>query len=431
MSKNSFILFALFIAIISCKDDNNDNLPGDNQYRMYGINYDLFSGILWHEIPGNVLELKTEIFYDNYSRVRKTNDDRDTIIYYRDTIKVPSADVKNEITGKFVISLYGNGVSFDTQEGRTLGKSNVLSFHLAVPEDEFETGKYTFATTNEAHTFYGYACSEYNFTQRIGATNPIDTGELNISLQGDIYEIQFDCKTTSGQTLKGSYKGTLLQVDNRKNSLIEIKDLELEGLPDTSYTYYYWENPPYFQPSPYDLNTKIMGISSTGLTFGFSTGYYQVTDKKNVDLGYCNYYKTKDKYCFISPVRLRVYQNHQYTPMNHTKFINDVAGSGIQFTLEDYERLTPADGAVFRAFDIVPDYKEIDASAPLPRIVLFQNSNGMKGAIKIKEMVPIGLNEKLFLNEDTYETVKKIVPSGGYIKFDLKVQKNSSAESIK
>lgn len=431
MSKNSFILFALFIAIISCKDDNNDNLPGDNQYRMYGINYDLSSGILWHEIPGNVVDLTTETLYDNYSRVKKTSDGRDTVIYYRDTVEVPSADVKNQVTGKFVISLYGDGANFDPEEERTVGVANVLTFHLSVPEDEFKAGKYTFATSNAANTFYGYACSEYDFNKKTGPANPIDTGEINISVAGDIYEIQFDCKTTSNQTLKGSYQGTLRQVDNRKNSLVEVKDMVLEGLPDTAYDYRYWNNPPDFQAYPYDRYAKVLGLSSTGLTFGFYSGYYQVTDKKNVDLAYCNYYKTKDKYCFISPVYLRLYMDHQLTPQNHTKFINDVATSGIKFTVADFDNLTLSDGPVFRPFDIIPDKKEIDVNAPLPRIVLFQNSNGMKGAIKIKEIVPVGLVEKLFQNEYTYEFVKKIVPGGGYVKFDVKVQKNSAAESIK
>ena len=431
MSKISFILLILLAFIISCTDDNNELVPGDNQYRMYGINYDLSSGILWHEIPGNVVDLTTEVFYDNYWRYWKTDAGRDTSAFYRDTIEVPSADVRNIVTGKFVLSLYGGNVSFDENERRTLGVSNVITFHLSVPEDEFEEGKFTFATSNEAHTFYGYACSEYDFNKKTGPANPIDTGVLNITKTGDIYDIQFECLTTSRQLLKGNYKGALRLVDNRTNSLIDVKDMVLEGLPDTTYTYRYWLNPPVFWANAYDTQSKIMGMSSTGLSVGFYTGYNYIQDKKSVDLAYCNYYKSSDKYCFISPVQLRPYMDHVLTPANHTKFINDVASSGLNFTVEDFDKLTKADGAVFRAFDIVPDNKEIDINASLPRVVLFQNSQGMKGAIKIKEVVPITMVEKEFQNEYTYEVVRKMVPGGGYIKFDLKVQKNSSSESIK
>ncbi len=431
MKKISFILFTLLIVFVSCSDDNNELQPGNNQYLMYGINYDLTSGILWHEIPGNVIEQTTEIFYDDYSRTYKTKDDRDSVVYFRDTLEVPSANVKNQVTGKFVISLYGAGASFDEQENRTIGKSNVITFHLSVPEDEFKTGQYTFATTNETNTFFGFSCSEYDFTQKIGPANPIDSGVIDISQQGDIYSIQFNCKTTSNQWLKGNYTGNLQTVDNRKSSLIEVKDMVLEGLPDTTYTYQYWEPIPDFLAQPYDPRARVMGISSTGFSCGFFNGYYQIADRKSVDLGYCNYSKNKDKYCFISPVHLRPYYNHKLTPANHTKFINNVNASNIHFTVEDFDNLTPADGHIFRSFDIVPDYQEIDIDAPLPRVVLFQNSLGLKGAIKIKEVVPIGMVEKSFENEYTHEVVNKIVPGGGYIKFDLKVQRNSSSESIK
>lgn len=431
MKKKSLIPLIVLLVSFSCNNDSEELMPGDNQYRMYGINYNLTSGILWHEIPGNVIDPITEVFYDNYSRVEKTSDDRDTIVHYRDTIEVPSANVKDKVTGKFVISLYGDGVTFDEQEGRTLGIANVITFHLSVPEDEFKPGKYTFAASNEANTFIGYTCSEYDFTKNTGPANPIDTGELNISIQGDIYDIRFECKTTSDQYFKGSYTGHLRLVDNRKNSLIEVKDMMLEGLPDTTYTYRYWLNPPDFMAYPYDTQSKVLGISATGLSVGFYTGYSYIANKKTVDLAYCNYYPTRDKYCFISPVYLRPYQNHQLTPMNHTKFINDVPASGIKFTSDDFDKLTPSDGPVFRAFDIKNDNQLIDIDAPLPRVVLFQNSQGMKGAIKIKEVVPIGLREKLYQNEYTYEFVKKVVPTGGYIKFDIKVQQNSSSESIK
>lgn len=415
------ISILLLILTWACGKDEVNKESTDNSLLMYGMSYPLVSGVLWHEIPSSVVEFNTFTFYDEYTRNGKVQ---------RDTIEVPSADVSDKISGKFIISLYGKDVEFNDTERRAYGKSNTVVLHLSVANDDFETGTYSFSKTNAPRTFFGYSSINYNFTDKAGAINPIGSGEITVNKDGDTYEVIFDCKSTSNQILKGVYKGPLRLVDNREVSLIEVKDVVLSGLSDTSYIFNPWENPPVFYKQAFDYYSQVYMISSTGMALA-QGGTSKIADAKLIDLSYLNYYPTRERCAFISPVKIRPYMNHSYYHKNHTKIINDITASGINFTVEDFDRLTSADGTAFRTMSIESDDTDFPVDTELPRILLFQNSYGVKGAIKINEIVPIRMIDKFYENEAQGGWVYHKEPGEGYVRFDIKMQKTSVTENIK
>lgn len=409
----------LLLLVFSCEDhsDKEPAFSGGNAFRMYGMNYSLSSGVLWHEIPLNIVHPTTYL----YQEIHGVGDTT--------TLTAPSVDVSDTITGKFIVSLYGEGISFDPDSRKAVGKSNVVTFHISMEGDELKLGKYSFDNTNMANTFYGYSSIEYDFGKGTGSVNPIGEGSLEIRKEGDEYVIEFDCKSVSDQTIKGTYKGELQLVDNREVSLREVRDVTLEGLSDSCFTYRYWKNPPDYLGYGYDKDAKVYCVSSNGFVLSPMELGYNIPDKSIVDIAWLNYFKTNSRCCFETPVKMALYTifNAKY----HTKFVNDVASSGIPFTVQDFDQLTKADGHVLQSMKIEADGKDFPVDSPLPRIVLFQNSKGIKGAIKIKEIEPIVMGDRGYYNEYTYETVMKRTPVGGYVKFDMKIQQNSISEQIK
>lgn len=408
----------LLLLVFSCEDHpEGDGVLAGNAFRMYGMNYSLSSGILWHEIPLNIVHPTTEV----YQEIHGVGDTTRLI--------APSAEVSDTITGKFIVSLYGEGITYDPDSRRALGKSNVVTFHISMENDELKLGTYRFDNANKANTFYGYSSIEYDFSKGTGSINPIGEGSLEIRKEGELYMIAFDCKSVSDQTIKGTYTGELRLVDNREVSLFEVKDVTLEGLSDSCFTYRYWKNPPDFLGYGYDKDAKVYCISSNGFVISPMEIGYNIPDKSIVDIAWLNYYKSNSRCCFETPMKMALYTifNAKY----HTKFVNDVASSGIAFTVEDFDKLTRADGHVFQTMKIEADHQDFPVDVALPRIVLFQNSKGIKGAIKIKEIEPIVMGDKKFYDEYTYQYVTKRTPVGGYVKFDMKIQQNSISEKIK
>jgi hypothetical protein len=82
----------------------------------------------------------------------------------------------------------------------------------------------------------------------------------------------------------------------------------------------------------------------------------------------------------------------------NTKIINYIESSGINFTVEMFDNMT--DSTPLNNLTITEDNESFPQSTP--RIVLFQNSKGLKGAIKITEIAS---------------------GAGGHIVFSIKMQK--------
>jgi PKD repeat protein len=108
---------------------------------------------------------------------------------------------------------------------------------------------------------------------------------------------------------------------------------------------------------------------------------------------------------FVSPARLSETTFQEIPSATHTRFINKTELGSLGFSAAQFTSIST--DALLRNISIssVSYGNEPFTSSPLPRVVLFETSDGRKGAILVKEMVANG-------REDSY------------IRIDIKVQKN-------
>lgn len=111
---------------------------------------------------------------------------------------------------------------------------------------------------------------------------------------------------------------------------------------------------------------------------------------------------------FVSPDDVQSFAFEAIPNATKTKFINRIedCNCGVSFSVDDFDNMT--NDSVIKDLTInetTEGLKEFDNSV-LPRVILFENAKGIKGAIKIKEFVNDGLNS--------------------YIRVDIKMQKEAN-----
>ena len=154
-------------------------------------------------------------------------------------------------------------------------------------------------------------------------------------------------------------------------------------------------------------NIKLGGIkleASLGCLFSTSSGRVinstELSEKKRGKHRYC---LCRDSWCtlFESPETVGSWGLSEIPNATSTAFINYLEGSGIDFPIETFDNMI--DDTPLRDLNIVSDFQPFYTNGILPKIVLFKNSRGKAGAIKVTEVV-FGLAESS-------------------ITFDLKIQK--------
>ena len=104
---------------------------------------------------------------------------------------------------------------------------------------------------------------------------------------------------------------------------------------------------------------------------------------------------------FISPT---VAHNYDFFPMplaTATYFVNSQAGTGINFTAEDFSAMQ--DDLPLQNLDIRANANDTwFSTADLPQVILFETADGRKGAIKIREAVRDG-NRSYILTDIKYQ----------------------------
>ena len=108
---------------------------------------------------------------------------------------------------------------------------------------------------------------------------------------------------------------------------------------------------------------------------------------------------------FVSPARLSETTFPEIPNASHTRFINKTELGSVHLSAAQFASMKT--DALLKPLLISSVYygNETFTASPLPRVVLFETSEGRKGAIMIKEMAANG-------REDSYITA------------DIKVQKN-------
>jgi PKD repeat protein len=158
-----------------------------------------------------------------------------------------------------------------------------------------------------------------------------------------------------------------------------------------------------------------LGISTAQFTVGtfYSTQLRQVIKGNEVntanapliDIVYFGFDNTFSRNRFVSPDQLETTTFLEFDNARATKFINRLESGNIYISVQDFESMTT--DALLKTLPISSaNYgDEYFGDAPLPRVILFETSDGRKGAILVKNLVKAN-------KEDSY------------IIADIKIQKN-------
>jgi PKD repeat protein len=158
-----------------------------------------------------------------------------------------------------------------------------------------------------------------------------------------------------------------------------------------------------------------LGISTAQSTVGpfYSTRLRQVIKSNEVntanapliDIAYFGFDNTFSRNRFVSPDQLETTTLVEFENASATRFINKQESGDIHLSVQEFETMTT--DALLKTLQIknVNNEDVYFEDIPLPRIVLFETSDGRKGAIMVKQIVKAG-------KEDSY------------IVADIKIQKN-------
>ena len=162
------------------------------------------------------------------------------------------------------------------------------------------------------------------------------------------------------------------------------------------------------------FNDIKLGISTSQETIGsfFSTKLRQIArasdvshvDGKMIDIAYLGFDNSFSYNRFVSPDILETTVLNEIPNAMATKFINKQELGNLSLSIQDFYSMKT--DALLKKLDIkTANYGDESFDKSLPRVVLFETSDGRRGAINVKDFVSFG-------------------KEGSYILVDIKVQKN-------
>ena len=417
MKKTIRILTAMLLALIglpSCSDEDNER-SATGRISFYGENYLLEQGAIYHDNNHSVIAVTDYTFEDRYQ-----GEDGEKV----DQVKGFSAEVKGKQTGNFLIGLYEHGFVLSDLTKDARGSGACICLRVASPEvDRIVPGKYTYSLNRDEYSFKGNSSVKYNSGGSTMA-NELSEGEVNISQEGDIYTITFNCKTSFGGSIEGTYTGSLKAFDIRKEigTVNFYENVKLEALFDkveyTDLEGVFHSEPDYLRATSFFLSST-QQVYSANLYKGLSASV-----KKGIDIALA-YDRTNQAVYFESPIKMRAllwhntFQdesllNYSFDLPCHTKYMP----ASQSFTNEDFEALAQQEDFVF---DFTESKVSIPVGSTTPLFVLVQTGNGLQGVIRIKEIIP-----------ESTETIGGIVyPVTPAIVMDVKFPRSFSEQQIR
>ena len=403
----------LVLVCLSCSDDDDIGKAGDISF--YGETYSLEQGAIYHDNNHAVIAVEDYVFEDSYVVEGKTQTDK---------VEGFTAEIKNGQTGNFLIGLYEPGFVLSDLTSDARGNGACICLRLASPETErLVPGKYTFSLNHDEFTFMGYSSADYYSGSDV-TPNELAEGEVNVAQEGEVYTIDFNCKTTFGGEIKGTYTGKLKAFDVRKNveAVYDYADIKLEALLESAD---YTDLEGVAQSEPDYLRANSFYASATQQIY--SANLYRnlaESSKEDIDIALA-YDEEKETVYFESPIKMRAllwhdtYENetlfdYTFNLPCHTKYMP----APEDFTNEDFEAL--AEQGDFN-FDFMEARAEIPVDATLPRFVFVQTGNGIQGVIRVKEIYPEGTE---MIGGVTY-------PLNPYIVMDFKFPRTFSEQKIR
>jgi hypothetical protein len=407
-----FKVFVTMFLLSSCSDDDID-LTSSKSFSVYGLSYDIESSVIWHADNNFVANTKEYVYLDRYTDT-EGNEVEDEILGF-------SLDGSTTQVGYYIVSLYGKGISYSEDLNSAVGKGALITIHFSSENfDELEEGIYEYNVSKEANTFTAYSSSQYDFNttieQEIGNASQITQGQIQVVKNDEEYEFKLNCKTSTGSELTGTYLGSCTRVDIKsKISVNHLEEVKMDAVFDTlkTITTTFWGAV---------FESELEDIQASAVFHSATSGVMSIRDamrlddlsKRKIELALC-YNRETNSILFKSPIELRsnMWRGMGFNPdvqfPCHTTF--DVSPSS--FTIDDFDSLNSSEDF---SFDVEDNVSEIPVDSELPKIILFETGNGLKGAIKILEITPVA-------EEESYDWMGSLVEAetNPVATFELKV----------
>lgn len=370
-------LFAMSM-LYSCSDDDDVVTNEESYISMYGIEYNIDSGVIWENNPHNLVTTVPYIYKDTY-----TADDGTEVT---DEVEGFTFSSDSKQVGNFMISLYEKGLTFNSELSSTTGSGACICFHLNSEDvSSLSDGNYVYGNENEPGTFVAYASSQYSTSEKVTPA-VVDSGYVNVSHSGEEYTVNYEVRTTFGGIIKGTYKGQLAQCRVPQVESAEYSDIRLMGLLDQTYlTYILYGYYIYGTEYDYDYGADSdfpNGYAFFSLTSGIAqTAYGSRKNLGAVDIA-MKWDEANSQFRMESPIVMRKYLGHstRFVFPCHTIYMKAPSS----FTDDDFENLT--------ADDFTTQITEEEVTIPVttaddfqPCYVFFKTGNGVQGVIKFKE----------------------------------------------
>lgn len=342
---------------------------------IYGQEYALEQAAIWKDNHHTVSVQKDYVFEDRYL----TGEGEKT-----DSVKGFMTDLKDYRTGNFMLALYETGLVVNEVLYKAQGEGACVCLQLASPDTaELKPGKYVFAKSRDQYTFKGYSASRY----RPGETTPaeITAGEVEVSKERDTYTVTFNCKTSFGGTVSGSYTGKPAGYNllGQTKGVVYQQDIVLRALYDT--VVYEKEGIVVKEP---DYLRGLSFLNSTSKKT-FSAEKYSVlndTEKAKVDIAVA-YSEDDHAIYFESPIRMRAllwhnqFEDYNFDLPCHTRYMAAPA----DFKEADFEALEKKEDFIFQMKE---ETVKIPVGMTSPKYVFVITGNGQSGVIRVTEVKP-------------------------------------------
>ena len=233
--KKSIFLMAAVIGVCLCFNacSDKENGPDPSRFQFLGQNYDLTSGVIWKS-NRNVL-ISTVPYRYEYNYITEVDEETGQGgEEATNTVEGFKAGSDMTVTGNFMLSLYGTGLTFDNNTKTVSGQGACISFHLSTSDiDKIVPGKYVFGKAKSANTFMAWSCISYKPGAGNNTLLEITSGEVLIEQNTDSWYIKFDCTLANGSKLTGQYESTLYTSKAEQPAYATYEDVTIAGLLDS------------------------------------------------------------------------------------------------------------------------------------------------------------------------------------------------------
>lgn len=386
------ILALALATIVSCSDEEKST--GQSKIRIYGVDYELTSGVLWHSSDHKILSTQAYLFTDHFTD--------DSGIEQTVESKGFTVGDSAHTNGNFLLSLYGAGLSYNPDLHVASGKDACICFHLASPDtEELTPGAYRWGNEKEDFTFTAFYNSVYDPEGLSSIPAEISAGKVMISRNDKTWTVDFDCKTEYGAEIKGVYTGYLDTCRIESQDIGIHSDVRIEALLDTVKSLLWC--PEWGMEEPMDWSTPGPDFYQGKAFFSTAGGAVATAEESsgngNVDIALA-YRRAGESVVFESPLKMCVWLRHQYECADidgnpkklifpcHTRY--QLAPK--DFTENDYEKIRTSGDL---DFTIAKDAGvEIPFNTNFPKYVFFETGKGVRGVIKIKETTPFYVKQE-------------------------------------